>query len=131
MVICDVLSISCYNYNLLTPLLEIFHLFVRQLKRKKSNEGWKDSLWYSRYILLGITDLCLCITILGAPGEITRPDPRTTGRSYSRLADEMWADFEIFYNFYKLKCLDFTSFNISAMLLYQCIYYQCISVSFS
>ena len=53
------------------------------------------------------------------------PYPPTTSRYYSRVVDEIQVNFNILH---RLHYLDFTSFNISAMLL---LCQQCISVGFS
>ena len=65
-----------------------------------------NALWFNRFILY--SNCLTCEKKLDyTPGA---------SRSYSRLVDKIWTDFEIFKIFYRLKYLDFYSVNITAML---------------
>ena len=87
---------------------------------KQENSQWNEDQGTSygtedKHSSVATTDSCLDVNCHSCEKNWTHT-PSTSG-SYGRLADEIWVEVEIFKILYGLNYSDFTTFNISAMLL--------------
>ena len=125
---CDIISKAIQFINTSSA---ISHLFVNQSKRKRSNEGSKDSPWCNELIFIETTDLNSVSTLTFCIGRKNWLYPSIYCQwvlwQADRQANKIQVGLKIFKILYRVNYLSFYYFKITAVLLQ---YQNCISVGF-